>query len=149
MAKNNIKKLYRSRTDRKIFGVCGGLAEYLEIDSIIVRIAFLSMVYLGGSGIFIYLMLALLVPNEPETKKNKQNNKSESSLIRNNNDDNSIFSLQNIIGIIIFLIGLNFLFIEIFRVDLLSWVDWKNVFALIIILFGIYIIRNQNKINNF
>lgn len=56
------KKLYRSQTDKIIAGVCGGLAEYFEIDSTIVRLFFILVVALGGSGVFIYLILWLLVP---------------------------------------------------------------------------------------
>jgi len=42
------KKLYRSKTDRRIAGVCGGLAEYLGIDSLVVRLIFLAMLIFGG-----------------------------------------------------------------------------------------------------
>ncbi len=56
------KKLYRSQTDRIIAGICGGLAEHFDIDSTIVRLVFILVVALGGSGIFIYLLLWLLIP---------------------------------------------------------------------------------------
>ena len=60
------KKLYRSRKDEHIAGVCGGIAEYLGIDSTIVRLLFVAFALAGGPGILVYIILALVVPEEPE-----------------------------------------------------------------------------------
>ena len=59
-----IKKLYRSRKNRILFGVCGGLGSYFKIDPNIFRIIFLVLMLMGGSGLFIYLILVLLIPGE-------------------------------------------------------------------------------------
>jgi phage shock protein C len=59
------KKLYRSQTERSVAGVCGGLADYFELDPTIVRIAFVALALLGGPGILIYIVLWLVVPEEP------------------------------------------------------------------------------------
>jgi phage shock protein PspC (stress-responsive transcriptional regulator) len=59
------KKLYRSN-ERKIFGVCGGLAEYLGIDPTIVRVIWALMVLSGGGGAVLYLIAALLMDNRPD-----------------------------------------------------------------------------------
>lgn len=59
------KILYRSKTNRVIFGVCGGLGEYFEVDSIIFRIIFLLLIFGVGSGVLIYLVLAFLIPRNP------------------------------------------------------------------------------------
>ncbi|HRY52686.1 MAG TPA: PspC domain-containing protein [Candidatus Portnoybacteria bacterium] len=56
------KTLHRSQTDKIIAGVCGGLAEYFDIDSTIVRLLFILVVALGGSGLLIYLALWLIMP---------------------------------------------------------------------------------------
>ena len=56
------KTLHRSQTDKVIAGVCGGLAEYCDIDSIIIRLLFILVVALGGSGVFLYLILWLTMP---------------------------------------------------------------------------------------
>jgi phage shock protein C len=59
------KELRRSITDRKIFGVCGGLAKYLNADSSIVRILFIVLTLASfGVGIILYLALAIIVPEE-------------------------------------------------------------------------------------
>ena len=60
-----MKKLYRSLTDRKIAGVCGGLGEYFQMDSILFRVLFVFVVLLGGMGIFIYLIMWVMVPASP------------------------------------------------------------------------------------
>jgi phage shock protein PspC (stress-responsive transcriptional regulator)/uncharacterized integral membrane protein len=59
-------KLHRSQTDKIIAGVCGGLAEFFEIDSTIIRLLFILVVALGGSGILVYLILWLLIPKNPQ-----------------------------------------------------------------------------------
>ena len=60
------KKLYRSRTERWFAGVCGGLGTYFGIDPTLVRVLFVIFALTFGSGLLIYLILWLLIPNEPE-----------------------------------------------------------------------------------
>lgn len=60
------KHLYRSRNDRMIAGVCGGLAEYFDIDPVIVRIIFFILLLPGGlPGILPYIILWIVVPVKP------------------------------------------------------------------------------------
>ena len=58
------KKLYRSRTDKKIFGVCGGLADYFDVDVTVIRILFLIALLCVGGGLIAYLICALVMPEE-------------------------------------------------------------------------------------
>jgi len=58
------RRLYRSRTDRMIWGVCGGLAKYFNIDPVIVRIVFVVLALANGIGILAYIILAIVVPLE-------------------------------------------------------------------------------------
>jgi len=60
-----VKKLYRSRTERMIGGVCGGLGEYLNVDPTLVRLLFLFAALFGGPGILAYIIMLLVVPEEP------------------------------------------------------------------------------------
>lgn len=60
------KKLYRSKTDKKIAGVCGGLAKYLNVDPTIVRLIWALVVVCGGAGLLAYIICALVIPEEPE-----------------------------------------------------------------------------------
>ena len=59
------KKLYRSRTDKKIFGVCGGLAKYFNVDPTIVRVVAVASLFVGTLGFWVYIILALVAPVEP------------------------------------------------------------------------------------
>lgn len=59
------KKLYRSRKDRKIAGVCGGLAEYFNIDPALVRVIAVVTLFFGLGGFLAYIILWLVVPEEP------------------------------------------------------------------------------------
>jgi len=59
------KKLYRSTTDKMIGGVAGGLAEYFDIDSTLIRVLFIVIVFLGGGGIIAYIILWIVVPQKP------------------------------------------------------------------------------------
>lgn len=58
------KKLCKSSTDRKLFGVCGGLAAYLGVDSTIVRLVLALFTLAGGSGVLIYIIAALVMPDD-------------------------------------------------------------------------------------
>ncbi len=59
------KKLYRSVSDKKIAGVCGGIAEYFETDSTLIRLALVVFCLLGGSGILFYLIALIIMPEPP------------------------------------------------------------------------------------
>ncbi len=59
------KKLYKSAADRKIAGVCGGIAEYFNVDSTLIRLAWVVFCLLGGSGVLAYILAALIIPDQP------------------------------------------------------------------------------------
>jgi phage shock protein C len=61
----NPRRLYRSRRDRQLAGVAGGIAEYLEVDPTVVRILWILSVFIGGFGILLYIIMAFVVPLEP------------------------------------------------------------------------------------
>lgn len=59
------KKLYKSSTDKKLAGVCGGLAEYFNIDSTLVRLGWVVFGLLGGNGLLAYIIAAIIMPDRP------------------------------------------------------------------------------------
>ena len=63
-----MKKLYLSDKDRKIGGVCGGLAEYFGVDSTFVRLIFALLAIVGGLTVFIYIVLWIVAPRKPKNK---------------------------------------------------------------------------------
>jgi phage shock protein C len=60
------RKLYRSRSDKMLAGVCGGLSNYLNLDATVVRLLFVLLFFLGGHGLLIYLILWILMPIESQ-----------------------------------------------------------------------------------
>ncbi len=62
---NTKKRLYRSRTERMLAGVCGGLGEYLDVDPTLIRLAAVLLAFAGGPGLIAYIVLWLIVPEEP------------------------------------------------------------------------------------
>ena len=61
-----MKKLYSSKKDRKIAGVCGGMAEYLNMDPTIVRLIVAACVLCCGVGLLAYIVACFIIPEEPE-----------------------------------------------------------------------------------
>ena len=59
------KRLYKSKTEKKLCGVCGGIAQYFEIDPTLVRLAWVAFTVLGGSGILAYIIALIVMPEEP------------------------------------------------------------------------------------
>ena len=60
------KRLYRSREKRQVAGVCAGVADYLGVDATLVRIAWVLFALAGGPGLLLYIIMAAIVPEEPE-----------------------------------------------------------------------------------
>ena len=73
-----MKKLYRSRKDSKIAGVCGGIAEYFNVDPTIIRLLAVLTIFFGGGGVVAYIIAWLIIPLEPiEGNSFSSNNKPE------------------------------------------------------------------------
>ena len=59
------KKLYRSNRNKMLAGVCGGIAEYFNVDPTLIRIALVLFCAMGGSGLIAYIIMAIIVPKSP------------------------------------------------------------------------------------
>ncbi len=64
------RRLYRSRTERSIAGICGGLAEYFDADPTLIRLVMLLLILFGGLSIWAYIILWIVIPEEPARKFN-------------------------------------------------------------------------------
>ena len=60
------QRLYKSIREKMIDGVCGGVAEFFNIDPTLVRLAWILFCAMGGSGILAYLVAAIIIPRSPE-----------------------------------------------------------------------------------
>lgn len=61
----NEKRLYKDRTNQMLGGVCAGIGNYLGIDPTLVRLAWIALGMIGGSGILAYIIAAIVIPEEP------------------------------------------------------------------------------------
>lgn len=61
---NNLKRLYRSRINKILAGICGGIGEYLNIDPTIVRVLWILFSLMGGSGVIAYLLCLFVIPQD-------------------------------------------------------------------------------------
>ena len=64
------KRLYKARGHRMVCGVCGGIAEYFDLDPTLIRLAWALVCFLGGSGILAYIIAAIIIPSESTRNNN-------------------------------------------------------------------------------
>ena len=60
------KRLYKSKVNKKVDGICGGIAEYFELDPTLIRLGWVLFTCLGGSGLLAYIICAFVIPESPE-----------------------------------------------------------------------------------
>ena len=150
------KRLYRSRTDRVLFGVCGGLGKYFGIDPVIFRILFVIFFFIDGAGLIAYLIMILIIPNEKGIEKDDKEKGEVDEFAERieksaeefaNKVETSEFvpdgKSANYLGIFIIFIGLFFLARETFPLQWLFRSDIILPFA--IILLGLYIVLKSKK----
>jgi phage shock protein PspC (stress-responsive transcriptional regulator) len=140
MAEN---RLTRSETDRVIAGVCGGVAHYLEVDPVLVRLLFVLLTFASGMGVVIYLILWFIMPLETS--------EANTAVLRENLDDwsqtlnNSArrLSQPGTFGVVLIMLGAFFL------LNQLGWFGWLGglFWPLLIIGFGIYLLARRNQRN--
>ena len=123
------KRLYKSRKNKALCGVCGGLGEYLGVDPVLVRILWVLFALGGGSGILAYLIACLIIPSNP----------SEGS------PGNSP-SRRAWWGLILVALGFFLLLVNFKLLSLWLWgLSWKLVWPLFLILLGVAIILRKAR----
>jgi phage shock protein C len=146
------KRFYRSTTDKKIAGVAGGLAEYFEIDPLLVRLLFVILALAGGGGILIYLILVIITPEKPfdpykpqnfSTMENQQNNPEEQKAPEPNLSSNPVKpeprNRGNLIGGLV-LITLGVLFLAD---EFVPNIDFGDLWPVILIVIGAGLLINS------
>lgn len=137
----NNKKLYRSKSDRILAGVCGGLGEYLDIDAVFFRLAFVLLTLAGGLGILIYIIMFVIIPEEGEepkpldSKEYKENRSKEVKEIAHRHSDRGRF----IVGIILVFLGIWFLAESFFP----EFLDLSKLWPAILIILGILLLAKK------
>lgn len=129
------KQLYRSRNNKVIAGVCGGVAEYFEVDPTIVRIAWLLLAFPGGIGFLAYLVCWIVMPEKSSTTVVSADSYESEHQNPEDKEKN-----KKIIGIALVIIGSVFLFDVFFR-----WFDMAVIVPLAIIAIGIFVLYNARR----
>jgi phage shock protein C len=145
-------RITKSKTDRVIDGVCGGLAEYFGIDSLLVRLVFVALIFINGVGIILYIVLMIIMPKaqnlEQSPKETIQENIREmgervkeageglgSAFAKNEEKKHSHRSSW--LGILLILIGIIFL---LKNLNLIRWLNYDLIWPIIIILVGAWLL---------
>jgi phage shock protein C len=131
-----VKRLYRSRNDKMIAGVCGGIAEYFDIDPVIVRLVTVLLLFANGIGLIMYIIAWIFVPENPEQQSTKKT-KAEKVFkrIASHPRDGSV-----LLGMVLLVIG-GLLLIK----NLFSWFDFAYVWAFGLVILGIYMLMRRRK----
>jgi len=157
------KRLYRSRDDRMIAGVCGGLAEYFNMDPTIVRIIFVLLIFANGLGILAYIIMAIVVPltgskvTEPKEAIKENVEEIKETATELGHEIRSTFTgeetkteeeskihqrRRSLFGIILIVLGVLFLMGSL---NLFPWFHWGYLWPLILVAVGLIIIFSARR----
>ena len=138
------KRMYRSRQDKIIAGVCGGIAEFYNIDPVWVRLIAVLLVLAKGLGIILYIVLWIVMPKNP-SQKSTRDTKAEIAAAKFAKKAATIEQTKpgmaaKVFGIILVVAGMIFLL-----QNLLHWFDWQYGVAVVLILLGMFLLFRRTK----
>ena len=136
-----MKRLYRSRKKVMLGGVCGGLAEYLDIDPVIVRLGVVLLLFAGGAGLLIYILAWIIIPKAPEPSPTTEavSTPTSSSTPSGAETGNKTDSARLLAGLILIILGFIFLFSKF-----LPWFSFGKLWPLILIVLGILLLLKSS-----
>lgn len=143
------KQLYKSKSNKIIAGVAGGIAEYLEIDPIIIRLLFIVLAFINGSGILLYILLMIIMPEKAsESGKTSEeasysSKEEKSAQTPKTKEAKEGTNTLNLIGILIVLVGVALLIEQLF--PSLFFIRWDIVWIVALIGIGILLIYKSTR----
>lgn len=132
------EKLHRSKKNKIIAGVCGGIAEYFNVDVTLIRLAWVLAVFFGGSGIVLYILAVVIIPEEKViVEKNTVDAPTEGEIIEGENSEaiqpesvnEKETKRRQIFGIILVGLGVYFLLERFFHFNMHDW--WPVILIVI------------------
>lgn len=133
------KKLYRSRRDKMLGGVAGGLGSYFEIDPVLIRIIFIAATFISGVGLVSYILLWIIVPFEPVVRVSTEppvTAQEDYELL----DSDTKRKRGAVIGVVLIALGAIFL-----ADNFLPFFDFEEFWPLLLIAIGVGLLWNANK----
>ncbi|MFA6456549.1 MAG: PspC domain-containing protein [Bacteroidota bacterium] len=132
----NSQKLYRSRTNKVFAGVCGGLAEYFDVDPVVIRILFVLMVLFGGTGIVLYIAAIFIVPKKPYIFQEAPTTQEPTSMPRKSETPRNWF------GIVLVIIGVLLLLANMEVFHFFNFIEdtFEYILPVLLIILGMAII---------
>ena len=146
-------RLERSHANRVISGVCGGIAEYLDIDATFVRVVMVILAFPFGVGVLIYFVLLFLMPNPGEaTPFVRSSGTEQPTVVDPANpmapaapravDPVAVERRRNGIGLLLVAVGVVFL---LGNVGAFRFIDWHYIWPLVIIALGVYLVAQRSR----
>jgi len=153
------KKLYRSKEDRVIAGVCGGLGDYFKVDPIFVRLIFIFLALLDGLGVLFYVIFIFVIPKQGEGSIDMKQTKEKieefgkdvtahAKDVVNKVEKESKGWMQDkrkVVGVMIVLVGL---FALLNKFLFVGWFQWDIFWRVALIIVGLYIVIKSTKKDN-
>ena len=132
------KQFYRSTNKKEIFGVCGGLADYFDVDVVWFRLGFVCAAIFGGSGVIVYLILALVLPEAP-TPENQEyfTNTNTEEMSEKRKDSGTLIG-----GLVMVTLGLCFL-----ANNFIPHVSFSKLWPVVLVVIGIGLLLKAKKEN--
>lgn len=132
------RRIYRSRKESLIAGVCGGLGEYFDIDPVIIRLIFVLLIFAGGAGLIGYIIAWIIIPQAPvngsvqgaETAPPPAQEEAPASPMADRKEKGAYLT-----GLILIVIGAIFLFSNLFH-----WFEFWELWPVILIVIGAVIV---------
>ncbi len=132
------KKLYRSRTESMIAGVCGGLAEYFDIDVSLVRVGAVLLTLAWGSGLLAYVILWLIVTQKPLESSVMESEGEQKATVETTESDKSERDKGVLfVGVILTVLGVLLLMNNYIS---FAWLSFRRLWPLLIIFVGLMIV---------
>jgi len=148
------KRMYKSRKNRMIAGVAGGIAEYIDVDPTLIRLAFVLLVFAGASGIIIYIVLAIILPEQESIVPPASSSGTPPADIAGQpapevapdfsprRYSESRNKGAQVIGLGIIALGILFLLINF---GVFSWLEWGVIWPVVLIAIGLLLILGRAR----
>ncbi|MBI4200807.1 MAG: PspC domain-containing protein [Chloroflexi bacterium] len=137
------RRLRKSLQERVLFGVCGGLADYLDVDVALVRVAFVLLAFVGGLGIIAYIALALFMGEPVTTAGNGPPAEAAGQAPLGQEATSRRWSSRrgrSVVGVLLIALG-GLLLLK--QLGLLDWLDWGTLWPIVLILIGIALVTRR------